>query len=73
MRVVKIRKSDVKIKKVGNKMYAFRQRWLRVPGEYKDEAVVIVISLSEMVDILHDEKKREEVIEKWDELLENVL
>lgn len=60
MQIVEVKESGIKHKIVKDKVYTWRQRWLNVPAEYKDEYRLVVMSIEELIDILYDDKKREE-------------
>lgn len=70
MRIVNVKESRFKSKRVGDKTYLWRQRWLNVPKEYRDRRTLIVIAPEEFVDILWDDEAREKAKKELDRLLE---
>ena len=68
MRIVEVKKSKIKYKIVKDKIYSWRQRWLNVPAEYKDEHRLIVMSIEEFIDILYNDKKRDEYRAMFDQI-----
>jgi len=70
MRIVDVKESGLKMKKVGDKTYLWRQKWLNVPKEYRNKPSLIVIAPEEFINILWDKEARKKVIKELDKLLE---
>jgi len=69
MRLLEVKRSKPKVKERKGKIYIWRQYYLNVPKEYRDRHYLIVMAPEELIDILWDDKKREEAKKELDKLL----
>jgi len=65
MRIVNVKESRFKSKRVGDKTYLWRQRWLNVPREYKNKRSLVVMSEQELIDILYKDEARKKAREEF--------
>jgi len=65
MRIVKVKESGFKSKRVKGKVYVWRQKWLNVPAEYKNYPYLLVMGTDEFIEILWNDEAREKAREEY--------